>query len=369
MSEVEMESRESSRGLAKSFHGAAPMTTPHSIGFGLAVTYDADSTTVAVHGDVDLLTAPSLQAAMVALADQGRLNIILDLGALTFMDASGLSVIADMCDRLLDSTHVLTILSSPPMTRHILDITHLSERVRLRSSEPRVASEDLAGLRVGLRANDEVIDASLRRVTELVGATMQGADGVSITLERDGRLSTVAASNSTVMEMDGHQYETGQGPCLSAAAEGCGFHIQSLANETRWPAFVPLALEQGIASILSTPLKTVERSLGALNIYSNSERVFGPQQQELAALFASHASALLADPVPSDAQMNERLADALESRRTIARAQGVLMARERITANDAAAAIHRSARTACVTVARQAETIVASTQSDAAIET
>ena len=59
---------------------------------------------------------------------------------------------------------------------------------------------------------------------------MDGADGVSVTLERNGRLATVASSNDTVMRMDDHQYETGEGPCLSAAAEGHWFHIESLAQ-------------------------------------------------------------------------------------------------------------------------------------------
>ena len=159
---------------------------------------------------------------------------------------------------------------------------------------------------------------------------MDGADGVSVTLERNGRLATVASSNDTVMRMDDHQYETGEGPCLSAAAEGHWFHIESLAAEKRWPAFVPLAEKEGIASILSTPLMTAERPVRALNIYSNTDRAFAAQQQEVAALFASHASAILTDARVFDEQLGKPLADALLARQTIARAQGALMARYHI---------------------------------------
>ncbi|MEO6495630.1 MAG: GAF domain-containing protein, partial [Ilumatobacteraceae bacterium] len=109
------------------------------------------------------------------------------------------------------------------------------------------------------RSSTEVIDAALRLVTALASATVDNADGVSVTLERHGRLLTVAASDDAVLEMDGHQYDSGEGPCLAAKAEGRWFYIESLDDESRWPTFVPLALEQGIHSILASPLMTADR--------------------------------------------------------------------------------------------------------------
>ena len=98
----------------------------------------------------------------------------------------------------------------------------------------------------GPRSNTATVDAALRLVTALAETTVENADGVSVTLERHGRVMTVAASDDAVKEMDHHQYDTGEGPCLAAKAEGQWFYIESLAEETRWPNFVPLALEQGI---------------------------------------------------------------------------------------------------------------------------
>jgi anti-anti-sigma factor len=357
------------------------VTALRSVEFEIAVDFNPDETIVRVSGAIDLLTASTLHAAMNALVGQGHRDIVMDLAGLTFMDASGLGVIADISARLATSSRLLIIRSAPLITRRIIEITQVNELIRLEAFEPIVAAlgaEQRSGdhsrvvdsrqidlsaelLRAGSRSSDEAIDAALRRVVELVGATVQGADGVSVTLERNGRLATVASSNDTVLEMDQHQYDTGEGPCLSAAAQGHWFHIDSLANETRWPAFVPLAMEEGIASILSTPLMTAERPLGALNIYSNTDGAFAPRSQEVAALFASQASAILADAGFTDQQMGKPLADALLGRQAIARAQGVLMARDHISAEDAAGAIHRSARTAEITVAARAAAIVAST--------
>ena len=219
-----------------------------------------------------------------------------------------------------------------------------------------------------LPASNEVIDAALRLVVKLAETTVKGANGVSVSLERHGKLRTVAASNATVLEMDHHQYESGEGPCVAAAAEGRWFHIESLADETRWPTFVPEAIQQGIKSILSTPLVPGDRPVGALNIYSNTERAFGTSEQELAQLFASQAAGILADAGAelADDERTALLTDSLRSRETIALAQGVLMERAGISQEQAAGALRRDARDAQTTVRQSAEDVVQSTQRGAA---
>ena len=355
--------------------------------FGLAIDFDVDHAILGVRGDVDLLTSPTLGAVVDALVDQGHDDVVLDLAALAFMDASGLGIIASTAVRLRTSGGVLTLRSPPAQTRRILDITGMTELLHIEPSDPKLAAlgpeqhpddlspvvdawpadlvADLARV-AAMPASNDVVDAALRLVTALASATVEGADGVSVTLNRHGRLMTVASSNDTVRRMDAHQYETGEGPCLAAAAEGRWFHIASLVEDDRWPLFLPRALEEGIASILSSPLITADRPVGALNIYSSTERAFGPQQQELAALFATQASGILADAGlgVTDEDMATRIADGLRAREVIAQAQGVLMARRSATADHAAAVLHRSARAANVTVRQHAAAILASAGDD-----
>ncbi|HWM22670.1 MAG TPA: GAF and ANTAR domain-containing protein [Ilumatobacteraceae bacterium] len=235
----------------------------------------------------------------------------------------------------------------------------------MRDDEPRSGSgsrEADLGLNVGPRSSTATVDAALRLVTALAETTVENADGVSVTLERHGRVMTVAASDDAVKEMDHHQYDTGEGPCLAAKAEGQWFYIESLAEETRWPNFVPLALEQGIRSILSSPLMTKDRPQGALNIYSSTERAFGTRQQELAALFAEQASEILTTAAPdeTDEQVNLRLARALNERQVIHQAQGVVMERDNLSAEAAVSILHRAARAAGIRVADYANDIVSS---------
>ncbi len=212
------------------------------------------------------------------------------------------------------------------------------------------------------RSSSATVDAALQLVTALAERTVENADGVSVTLERHGRVITVAASDDAVKEMDHHQYDTGEGPCLAAKAEGRWFYIESLAKETRWPNFVPLALEQGIQSILSSPLMTKRQPQGALNIYSSTERAFGTRQQELAALFAEQASEILttAEPEESAARVDQLLAISLAARQVIHQAQGVLMERHGMTHEAASRALHRAARAAGDNVAHHASEVVRS---------
>lgn len=341
------------------------------IAFGLTTVYSGRQVVVALRGEIDMLTAPTFGCVLDALFDAGQRDIVVDLAEINFMDASGLRVIGPMSCRLHDGGGVLAIRSPAPIVRRILDLTGMGDLIERRPPDTRSAAlgpEQHSGdastpvtdasreknTHGALRLPDgnDVIDAALRLVTRLAGATIGGADGVSVSLRRYGQFTTVAASDETIAQMDRDQYTTGEGPCLSAAAEGHWFHVESLAEESRWPQFVPRAINDGIASILSTPLIVSARSVGALNIYSHTNHAFGPLDQELAALFASEASSILAQAgtdMTTD-EVAQRLRDALTTRKVIANAQGVIMGRQGISADAAYANLRQSAKRTGVNV-------------------
>ena len=363
------------------------MTADRGAAFVIEVAQRPGEAVVSIRGEVDLLTAPMLGSVLALLVGQSHPSVVLDMGGLGFMDAAGLGVIVDIAERLADEGGVLIVRSPSPLVRRILDLTGVSALVTLealhvesvtlgeeqrpedRSRSVQAASASLSSdlaHAASIPVGNAVIDAVLRLVTALAEATVQGADGVSVSLERFGRMTTVASTNATVRRMDSHQYETGEGPCLSAASEGHWFHAESLLDERRWPTFVPLARGQGIASILSTPLLGVDRPVGALNIYSNTDRAFGAHQRELAALFATLTSAVLVDAGvdAADSRIAQRIEVALAARAMIARAQGMLMAGQGISPDRADALLHRSARTSKVSVLQYATTMVGSARID-----
>lgn len=182
-------------------------------------------------------------------------------------------------------------------------------------------------------ADHDVIEGCLRLVVALTQASVEGADGVSVSLQRYGRLTTVAATDQTILDMDARQYATGQGPCVDASVEGHWFHAESLDRETRWPTFTPKAQRLGINAILSNPVVAANGPVGALNIYSRTAGAFSPRERALASTFASEASILLqAGGVDvSDEHLSERIGVALRARQIIAQAVGVVMERDGIS--------------------------------------
>ena len=332
----------------------------------LGVEFLADSVVVAVAGELDPRTAGVFAGALHAMVDAGHRDLVVDVGGVSFTDAAGLGAFAGVLRRLRPLGGTISLRSASAMLRRVFDITGMSDLVVFVEADPSNGGEtDLAASGSGapLRSSTRVVDAALRLITAVAASTVENADGVSVTLERHGRLLTVAASDDAVKEMDRHQYDTGEGPCLSAKAEGRWFYIESLAEEDRWPEFVPLALEQGIHSILSSPLMTKDRPQGALNIYSSQEHAFSTRDQELAALFSAQASESLttAGPDETDEEVSQRFATALTTRRIIHQAQGVLMGRDGLSADVAAGALHRGARAADVTVLEYATELVAGT--------
>jgi hypothetical protein len=212
-------------------------------------------------------------------------------------------------------------------------------------------------------SSTDVVDGALRLVVALARATVGGADGVSVSLRRNGRLATVAASDQTILDMDAHQYATGEGPCVDASVEGRWFHAEALEAESRWPAFTPKAQVLGINSILSSPLHAWKQPVGALNIYSRTPSAFASEDQRLASVFASEASIILTDAEVdvTDEEQSARFQRALVVRNVIAQAQGVIMEREGVTEGDAYTVLRIYSQRSGQTLLSRAQEITAST--------
>jgi anti-anti-sigma factor len=327
--------------------------TVADMGFQLEATFVGSEAVLAVHGEVDLGSAPQFGAYLDWAINRGHRSVLIDLAGLSFMDGSGLRVIGGAAKRLQLSGGALSVRSPSTSVRRLLDIGGLADLVRIeRSVETSDGMEigapvgspvnSVSAASVGVTtflkrlaavpSDDEVVNAALRLVVALAQATVGGADGVSISLRRHGTLSTVAASDQVILAMDAGQYETGEGPCVDASVKGRRFHAEALDTETRWPAFTPKALALGINSILSSPLEASNIPVGAINIYSRTTSAFAVRDQDLASVFAREASVILSDAQVdlTDQQLDDRMSLALRTRELISQAQGVIMHRDGI---------------------------------------
>jgi ANTAR domain/GAF domain len=269
---------------------------------------------------------------------------------------------SDLVDRLLglmETTEISRLEHSLPGHAHLGPEQKVAMPVAQAGSS--LTSADLRRM-TAIPADPDVVDGALQLVVELARSCVNGADGVSVSLLRHGRLSTVAASDQTILDMDADQYATGEGPCVDASMKGHWFHAESLATETRWPSFVPQARGLGINAILSSPLKSFDQPVGALNIYSRTASTFDVKAQETAAVFAQKASVILSDARAgvSDSEMGIRFQEALRSREIIALAKGVIMEREGVDEDGAFSALLRLSLYQGVPLRERAEAMVRS---------
>jgi hypothetical protein len=204
-------------------------------------------------------------------------------------------------------------------------------------------SQEFAGIGAEL-SGDSGVDgiggnaATLQRMVELAVKHIDGCNWASITVLSRGVGHTLASSDEVAEQADALQYALKQGPCLSAAENDADYLLFDVESETRWPAYAAALAEQTpVRCALSFQL--VAQESAALNLFADSAGAFDGEAMNVAAIFAAHATNLVALHEAQDTATN--LESALDSSRRIGAAIGVLMAHHKVT-EDAAFAMLRS---------------------------
>ncbi len=197
----------------------------------------------------------------------------------------------------------------------------------------------------------ETVEETLQEIAELACQTVAGCDAAGISFVRGNRVETPAQTDPAVGDLDALQSEVGQGPCMDAIEEHETFYAEDLSGEERWPIFAPKAVEKGMTSLLSYRLFIEEddsgdRTMGALNLYSRKRAAYDEAAREVGAILASHASVALAaaQALAREKDQVVNLQQALTSRDVIGQAKGVLMERERLTADQAFDVLRRASQ-------------------------
>lgn len=167
------------------------------------------------------------------------------------------------------------------------------------------------------------LDQTLQTIVEVASNSVPGFDQVGIaTLHRLGAVETRACTGDLVLRLDHLQYELQEGPCSVVLQGPEPVSVSSLRAEQRWPRYVPQAQAEGVRSQMAVKLHLDQEALGGINFYSSSSDDVSPDAQALAHLFASHAAIAL-----GHARDRENLNEALQTRKVIGEAIGILMER------------------------------------------
>ena len=191
----------------------------------------------------------------------------------------------------------------------------------------------------GAMAHDMFSHAMLAGTVERILALSEqtfGCDTAGFLLcSGDQQIIPFAADHRDAARADILQVDLRQGPGFQAIARRQPVIVPELRFDSRWRFWAPLAADLGFRSVLSLSLTDGDTS-GALTLYSRRPSRFESADLALAQTFAEHASIAVAI-----AAEREQLLRALQTRAILGQAQGLLMERHHITADQALTALRR----------------------------
>ena len=177
--------------------------------------------------------------------------------------------------------------------------------------------------------------------------------GISI-VHRNRPIDTPAATHELVRRGDELQYAFGEGPCLDAIWHYDTVISANLAEEERWQRWAPcVAAELNIPSMLALRLFTSTDLVGALNLYSKEVDAFDEDDAYTGTYLAAQIAVAVAETQQSDSLRIGAL-----NRTIIGQAQGILMERYKIDAEEAFNVMRRVSQDNNIKVIRVADELV-----------
>ncbi|GAA0929944.1 GAF and ANTAR domain-containing protein [Pseudonocardia zijingensis] len=229
-------------------------------------------------------------------------------------------------------------------------------------AENRV-QDDAAAELAALLLSTESFDELLHGVAVLSVRLVSGASTASITMAERERVLTVASVDELATRMDLHQYESGAGPCVEALRSATLVHSPDLQKEERWGGFGDIAVGLGVTGALAVPLMARDGAVGVLNHYATGDAVFDERDQEVAQALAAHTAIALTAALRTYDQVSltDHLRTALSSRSVIDQAIGIVMGRERCSADQAFDVLRKVSQQRNVKLRRVATELVTAT--------
>jgi GAF domain-containing protein len=196
-------------------------------------------------------------------------------------------------------------------------------------------------------------ESTIERIAEYAKlATSCDEAGIMLVHGRQ-QIETAAATSQRVGESHNLQIVHDEGPCLDAIEGEASYTSPDVRADPRWSKWGPAVADLGLRSVLSVRLETRSRRYGSLNLYSERLDAFDVDDLAVATIFVRHAAVALAN-----AHNEEGLQVAIDARKLIGQAQGILMERFDIDADRAFEFLRRQSQAHNVKLRYVAEWVV-----------
>jgi GAF domain-containing protein len=206
----------------------------------------------------------------------------------------------------------------------------------------RQALDQLADLKQGPVTLEDALDRVVASADALFGV-----DGTALMLvDRDQVLRNLAASDERARPLEDLQAAHGEGPCVDAFDGKEPVGAADLADETRWPAFSPAAVERSLRAVLASPIPYSDQAVGVVAVFAGGRHDWTDAEGEAIVAFTELTALLILNAM--EARERGRVAGelqvALDSRVVIEQAKGVLVGRHGLTTRQAFERLRRQAR-------------------------
>jgi GAF domain-containing protein len=203
--------------------------------------------------------------------------------------------------------------------------------------------------------DEDTFETTIERLLDFAVKELDCTYAGVIVVHAKRRIESVAATHPVVADLDAIQMRCGQGPDLDVIGDHQGVVVRDTATEERWPEWAAAVAGAGIGSMLGVRLYTTAQTIGSLNFYDLTAGRFDAADLDMAHVLARHAAVAL-----DNARTTDNLWQAIGSRHLIGLAQGILMERFGIDADEAFSVLRRYSQDGNVKLHTVAERVVES---------
>lgn len=191
---------------------------------------------------------------------------------------------------------------------------------------------------------DKVLEFALKAV---------GGDYAGVLFVRHGGVETIAATGPVVSRLDQLQMQLEDGPDVSLVHDRRSVLVGDTRSESRWPRWANAAAQAGVRSMVGARLYVSGDVMGSLNVYAERPGTFTEDDQAVAQILARHAAIAL-----SNMEEQSGLLRALDSRKLIGMAEGILMERFDLNDDQAFRVLRRYSQTRNIKLREVAQIVV-----------
>ena len=169
---------------------------------------------------------------------------------------------------------------------------------------------------------EATLSDTVDRVLDFARSAVDCSHAAVVFVHAKQRIETVASTDPVLARLHDTQMDLHEGPDLSIVTDKSSVMVHDTHQEDRWPSWASAAADTGFRSMMGVRLYTSQRTIGSLNLYHSRPHHFSAADLQVAHVLARHAAIAM-----SRVQESDHLWRAIDARKLIGQAQGILMER------------------------------------------